>query len=275
MAPSLGSHYHAIASQMAIYRESNQRLAQAAGLKPGMRVVDLACGSGLTSLAALDVVPQGLHLTLIDSSQSMIDEARQNVGARGAEATYHVADAITVGQLVSEKVDRVLCNLSLWYFAQPEEVLRELRKVIKPTGRLCFTLLGSYFNVGGEVVSPYWALVKVLHERGALPRALPDVDRLPNQRSIEGTLLGAGFKPLSFALDEFDAPDEELANWLRLYPIAPGATRAEAAEKSLALLESARDEVAAWKPRWRTVRFEAQPQVNPEEILLAKFAGKK
>lgn len=275
MAPSLGSYYHAIAAQMAIYRESNRRLAEAADLKAGMRVVDLACGSGLTSLAALDVVPAGLDLTLIDSSRSMIEEAERNLGARGATATFHVADAVNIGQLVTEKVDRVLCNLSLWYFAKPEDVLRELRKVIKPTGRLCFSLLGSYFNVGGEVVSPYWALVKVLAERGVLPRALPDVDRLPNQRSIEGTLLGAGFKPLSFALDEIGAPDEELANWLRLYPIADGATRAEAVEKSLTLLESARDEINKWKPRWRTVRFEAQPQINPEEVLMAKFAGKK
>lgn len=275
MASSIGSYYHAIAGQMAIYRESNRRLAAAADLKPGMQVVDLACGSGLTSLAALDVVPAGLQLTLIDSSQAMIDEARRNLEAWGVQATYHVADANNVGQLVTEKVDRVLCNLSLWYFAKPEDVLRELRKVIKPVGRLCFSLLGSYFNVGGEVVSPYWALVKVLADRGVLPRALPDVDRLPNQRSIEGTLLGAGFKPLSFALDEIEAPDEELADWLRLYPIADGATRAEAVEKSLALLASARDEIAAWKPRWRTVRFEAQPQINPEEVLLAKFAGKK
>jgi SAM-dependent methyltransferase len=275
MAPGLGSYYHAIAEQMAIYRESNRRLAEAAELRPGMRVVDLACGSGLTSLAALDAVPAGLDLTLIDSSQSMIDEARRNLEARGVSATYHVADAAAICQLVTEKVDRVLCNLSLWYFAKPEDVLRELRKVIKPAGRLCFSLLGSYFNVGGEVVSPYWALVKVLAERGVLPRALPDVDRLPNQRSIEGTLAGAGFKPLSFALDEIDAPDEELANWLRLYPIANGATRAEAVEKSLALLETARDEIAQWKPHWRTVRFQAQPQINPEEILMAKFAGKK
>ncbi|HYF93507.1 MAG TPA: class I SAM-dependent methyltransferase [Symbiobacteriaceae bacterium] len=271
MARILGQYYHAIAAGMAIYRQSNERLVAGADLRSGMTVVDLGCGSGLTSLAALAAVPEGLKLILIDSRRSMIESAIQHVGARAA--AYHVADASEVSALVTEKVDRVLCNLSFWYFKEPEAVLRELRKVIKPAGRLCFSLLGTYFNVGGTVVSPHWALLRVLADRGALPRALPDVDRLPNQRSIEGTLQGAGFKPLSFHMDEVDAPDEELANWLRLYPIADGATRAEAVERSLALLEGARAEMAAFRPRWRVVRFEAQPQINPEEVLLAKFSN--
>ncbi|HWI63204.1 MAG TPA: class I SAM-dependent methyltransferase [Symbiobacteriaceae bacterium] len=270
---NLGEYYHAIAGEMAIYRQSNRHLVAGADLQPGMTVVDLACGSGLTSLAALEAVPEGLTLICIDSSRSMVEAARANLGDR--VAAYHVADAAAVADLIPSKVDRVLCNLAFWYFKDTDEVLRQLRKVIKPTGRLCFSLLGSYFNTGGDVVSPYWALMRVLTDRGALPRALPDVDRLPNQRSIEGTLLGAGFKPFSFAMDEIEAPPEELANWLRLYPIADGATRAEAAERSLALLEGARAEIAAWKPRWRTVRFQAQPQISPEEVLLAKFGGKR
>lgn len=272
MAPSLGEYYHAIAGDMAIYRQSNRLLAEAADLKPGMTVVDLGCGSGLTSLAALEAVPDGLKLILIDSSPAMIAAARQVLGDRAA--AYHVADATAVADLVPDKVDRVLCNLSLWYFQNPEGVLRSLRRVIKPVGRLCFSLLGTYFNAGGSVVSPHWALLRVLADRGAVPRALPDVERLPNQRSIEGTLQGTGFKPFAFAIDEIDAPADELANWLRLYPIADGATRAEAVERSLALLEGARAELELWNPRWRVVRFQAQPSVNPEEILMERFGGR-
>jgi len=273
MAPNLGEYYHAIASEMAVFQQSNQHLAQAAELKPGMTVVDLGCGSGLTSLAALAEVPEGLKLILIDSSASMIEMARRNLGDRAA--AYHMADASAVADLVTEKVDRVLCNLSLWYFKEPEAVLRKLRPVIKPTGQLCFSLLGTYFNTLGDVVSPYWALLRVLTDRGLYPKALPDVDRLPNQRSIEGTLSGAGFKPFAYAMHEVEAPEGELANWLRLFPIADGATRAEAAERSLALLEGVRDAVADFNPRWRTVQFQAQPNVDPAEVLLARFGNLK
>jgi SAM-dependent methyltransferase len=272
MSQTWGDYYNDIASQMALFRQSNQSLVAAAELQPGMRVIDLGCGSGLTSLAALEAVPEGLELILVDSSPSMVEAARRRVGARAS--AYHVADAADLAPLVAGKVDRVLCNLALWYFKDPEAVLRQLRKVIKPTGRLCFSLLGTFFNAGGDVVSPHWAFLKVLAERGLIARALPAVDRLPNQRSIEGTLQGAGFKPFFYKCDEIAAGPEELEQWLRLYPVADGATRAEAAAHSLAWLADTADAVAAYAPRWRTVVFQAQPAVSPEEILMERFGGK-
>ncbi len=270
-----GAFYHSIAEHMEIYRQSNRRLAQLADLRPGMAVLDLGCGSGLTSLAALEQVPEGLRLYLLDKSPSMVNEARRNVGER-AEA-YYTADALEAAEQMPEKLDRVLCNLAFWYFSDPEEVLRRLRRALKPTGRLCFTLFGTYFNTGGGVVSPEWALIKVLHDEGMLPRALPEVERLPNQRSIEGTLQGAGFKPFHFEVQEIapqradTEPGGELYNLLRLYPLLHGESRQEAAERSVAVLPRLAERLAAMQPRWRVVHFMAQPQISPEEVIMAKF----
>ncbi|HYG59435.1 MAG TPA: class I SAM-dependent methyltransferase [Symbiobacteriaceae bacterium] len=275
---SWGEYYHAIASQMALFRESNRSLVEAARLSPGMTVIDLGCGSGLTALAALDAVPEGLKLILVDASPSMIETARRNLGDRVAE--YHVADAGQIASLVTERVDRVLCNLAVWYFRDPEAVLREVRKVLKLTGHVAFSLSGTYFNTGGDAVSPQWALMRVLADRGLIPRALPDVDRLPNQRSIEGTLQGAGLKP--FFYKAVDIPTErsetepggELHEWVRLYPVLEGKTRAEAADRSLAVLPAAAEAIAAHAPKWRTVIFMAQPQITAEEAILTRFAGR-
>jgi ubiquinone/menaquinone biosynthesis C-methylase UbiE len=272
-----GRYYHTIAGQMALFRQSNQRLAESAELRPGLAVLDLAAGTGLTAQAALSTVPEGLQLTLIDASPSMIAVAKEELGDR--VQAYYAADAADVAALVPHKVDRVLCNLSIWYFKSPEGVMRELRKVLKPTGRLCFTLSGTYFNTGGGVVSPQWAFMRVLKAKGLIPRGLPEVERLPNQRSIEGTLHGAGFKPFFYQMDEIPSPvpdtepGGELYNWLRLYPVMPGATREEAVASSLALLPEAAEAMAAWKPRWRTVLFQAQPQIDPGEALSLKFGG--
>lgn len=275
MTQTWGEYYQAIASQMALYRQSNRRLAELADLRPGMAVLDLACGSGLTSLAALNEVPEGLRLYLADSSPAMIAEAKRQVGDRAA--AYHVADAVEIAGFVPEKLDRVLCNLSLWYFSKPEAVLEQCRKLLKPTGRLCFSLLGTYFNTGGGVVSPQWAYVRELHERGELPRALPEVERLPNQRSIEGTLNGVRFKPFHYSMQEIETtapetePGGELHNWLRLYPALGGETREEAVARSLAPLPDLAEAIAAWRPRWRVVHFMAQPAISPEEALQLKF----
>lgn len=272
---SWGEYYHAIASQMALYRASNRRLVELAELKPGMSVLDLACGSGLTSQAALEAVPEGLTLYLLDASASMIETARAQIGDRAAG--YLVADASQAADLLPGKMDRILCNLSLWYFKDPEAVLRSLRPLLKPTGRLCFTLLGSFFNAGGGVVSPQWALMHALHKAGRIGRAIPDVEFLPNQRSIEGTLHGTGFKPIHFDLLEIPTqapetePGGELYNLLRLHPVTDAPSFAEAVARSHAWLREQAEAIAAWQPSWRTVTFMAQPAISPEEILMAKF----
>lgn len=273
-----GEYYHAIAGDMALYRQSNRHLVAAAELRPGMRVLDLASGSGLTALAALEAVPEGLDLTLLDASPSMIEAARSRIGDRAG--AYHAADAVQVAGLVEGKLDRVLCNLSFWYFKDAEAVMRELRKVLKPTGRLCFTLLGTFFNTGGGVVSPQWAFMRDLHDRGLLRHKVPDVERLPNQRSIEGTLSGAGFKPFFYKMDEVvvtapeTEPGGELHSLMQLYPALGGATRAEAVARTLAELPASAEAIAQCQPRWRTVTFMAQPALTAEEAILTRFGGK-
>lgn len=273
-----GQYYHGIASQMALYRASNRRLCELADLRPGMTVVDLGAGSGLTALAALEQVPEGLKLILIDKSPSMIEEARRHLGDRAAAC--HVAEATEAAELIEEKVDRVLCNMALWTFPNPEQMLARWREKIKPTGRLCFTLFGTYFNTGGDVVSPQYALIQELHRRGELSRGLPAVDRLPNQRSIEGTLNSARYKPFHYEVQEIESaqpdtePGGELYNLMRLTPAMPGQDHHEAVANSLAALPHLAEAVGAAKARWRVVHFMAQPSVSPEEILMARFGNK-
>jgi len=277
MAGTWGQYYHEIASTMGLYCCTNAQLARQAGLCAGMTVVDLGAGSGLTAMAALDQVPQGLRLSLVDLSPSMIAEARKHLGER-VEA-YHVCDAASLSTVIPGKVDRVLCNLSFWYFRQPEAVLAEVKKILKPTGRLCFTLLGTHFNTGGSVVSPAWALQKVMHDRGMLPKAPLEVERMPNQRSIEGTLNGAGFKPFHYEMIDIATaspetqPGGELHSWVRLFPVTDGADPYAAAAKSVSLLPDLAGDIAAWQPRWRAALFMAGPNVDPVEALMSRLGG--
>lgn len=273
--PTWGDYYDAIASQMALYTVSNRSLAEAAGLRPGQSVVDLACGSGLTTQAALAEVPEGLRLTLIDNTPSMITAARKRLGDK--VAAYHVADAMDVASVVTEKVDRVLCNLTFFSFRDPEAVLRQVRQILKPTGLVLFSVLNTYFNTNGTLVSPQWALLRHLHAQGALPRGVNDVDRLPNQRSIEGTLQQVGFKPALFkvvpvepAAPEWE-PEGELHRLLQLSPLYGGE---DGMERSLGALQASAGAIAAAAPAWRVVLFAAQPQLSAEEAFRLRFGDR-
>lgn len=266
---SWGAYYRQVASGMALYRESNRRLAELANLRPGMRVLDLACGAGLTSEAILAAVPEGLELHLLDSDESMLAEAKARLGER--VAGYHLADAAQVGEIFAGAplFDRVLCNLSFLSFREPEAVLRALQGIVKPVGQLLFSLQNTTFNLGGEAVSPYWSLHAALAESGELQRGPAAPDRLPNQRSIEGTLQATGWKPMSFTVQELGAGPAELLGQLQLSPLPLAERFHTAVARSIDRAEALKGSLGG---DWRIVHFQAQPAADPLKALQAKAA---
>src|SRR5215472_14147817 len=63
--------------------EMLSQLLAAARAQPGERVLDIGCGTGVTTEPFADAVgPQG-HITAVDISKPMLDAARQRIAARG------------------------------------------------------------------------------------------------------------------------------------------------------------------------------------------------
>jgi ubiquinone/menaquinone biosynthesis C-methylase UbiE len=108
-------------------------LLRAAHLAPGMRVLDIAPGTGLAAESALAVVGPAGHVTAADVSPSMVEKARGRLGA-APNASVSVED----GQALSFAdgcFDAVLCSLGLMFFPEPARGLSEFRRVLRPGGR--------------------------------------------------------------------------------------------------------------------------------------------
>src|SRR4051794_33058013 len=103
-----------------------------ADLKPGERVLDVACGTGVVSLKAADAVgPSGAVLGT-DISQAMVDEAAVRAGGRtGVRFHRAAADAF---DLADADFDAALCAFGLMYAPDPAAALAEMRRVLKPDG---------------------------------------------------------------------------------------------------------------------------------------------
>ena len=89
-------------------------LLRAAHVAPGMRVLDIATGTGLAAKAALGVVGASGHVTAADLSPAMVEKARLRLGA-AANASLAVED----GQALSfsnESFDAVVCSLGLMFY---------------------------------------------------------------------------------------------------------------------------------------------------------------
>ena len=101
-----------------------------AGDVTGRRILDAGCGTGPLSEALRD---QGALVTGIDSSAGMLQLARQRLGA---DADLHLADLGSPLPFPDGAFDDVIASLVLHYLRDWTAPLAELRRVLRPGGRL-------------------------------------------------------------------------------------------------------------------------------------------
>ncbi|MCX6399456.1 MAG: methyltransferase domain-containing protein [Propionibacteriales bacterium] len=101
-----------------------------AGDVSGRRILDAGCGSGPLAAALRD---RGAVVTGIDASAAMIDLARHRLGE---EADLHVAALGAPLRFDDAAFDDVVASLVLHYLEDWTVALSELRRVLKPGGRL-------------------------------------------------------------------------------------------------------------------------------------------
>jgi len=111
-----------------VYR---RRCLRKAGLRPGMQVLDVACGTGPVSRACLDVLKGDGRVIGIDPSEGMLAVARQRVP--GAEFRVGHAEALPAE---NASADFLTMGFALRHVAQLETTFREYRRVLRPGGRI-------------------------------------------------------------------------------------------------------------------------------------------
>jgi ubiquinone/menaquinone biosynthesis C-methylase UbiE len=104
-----------------------------AGVKPSHRVLDLACGPGFV---ALEFAKHAREVVGVDLTAEMLKQARalarredfKNVTFRGADVNRL--------PLPNGSFDLVVTRASFHHFVEPERVLKEMVRVLRPDGRI-------------------------------------------------------------------------------------------------------------------------------------------
>ncbi|MEK7266203.1 MAG: methyltransferase domain-containing protein [Pseudomonadota bacterium] len=113
-------------------------IVEAAAVKPGEAVLDVGCGGGATTMAlAKSAAPTGTA-TGLDISQALAGETLRRCSTAGvSNVSVIVADA-TKAPLQSAAYDLVFSSFGVMFFDDPVAAFKNLRRALKPGGRLAF-----------------------------------------------------------------------------------------------------------------------------------------
>jgi ubiquinone/menaquinone biosynthesis C-methylase UbiE len=108
----------------------------AAALRPGETVLDLGSGAGFDCfLAARKVGPTG-HVIGVDMTDAMLEKARANAAKTGLANVEFRKGEIEALPVDEDSVDVVISNCVLNLVPDKDRAFREIRRVLKPGGRL-------------------------------------------------------------------------------------------------------------------------------------------
>jgi ubiquinone/menaquinone biosynthesis C-methylase UbiE len=111
-------------------------LIDRAGAKAGMRIVDVGCGCGATTIAFAQKIGPGGRVLGVDISAPMLARARQ-IAPAGLPADFVLADA-TVYPFDPASFDLLVSRFGVMFFADPALSFANIRKALRPSGRLAF-----------------------------------------------------------------------------------------------------------------------------------------
>jgi len=116
----------------ALFGEWPPKLVDRLALEPGMRAVDVACGTGILTVEVAGAVSPGGEVVGIDLNPRMLNIARRKVP--GIDWREAPAERLP---LPDSAFDAVFCQFGLMFFDDRRTSLSEMWRVLKPGGRVC------------------------------------------------------------------------------------------------------------------------------------------
>ncbi|MHB1261067.1 MAG: class I SAM-dependent methyltransferase [Thermoplasmatota archaeon] len=133
------------------------RLVTFAGIKPGDRVLDVGCGTGVASITARRA---GARVTGLDLTPQLLERARQNSAIAGlSDIDWREGDAEAM-PFKDGEFDAVISQYGHIFAPRADVTTREMLRVLRPGGRIAFSTwppelaLGSQFRLTGRYLPP-------------------------------------------------------------------------------------------------------------------------
>lgn len=194
--PSWGSRYRLVASEKwkaksaAMGRAVTEVLVEYARPAAGMRVLDLATGTGEPAISLAGLVGPTGRVTGLDLSAELLEVAANRARDRGfTNFITQQADAHSL-PFPNDDFDLVTSRCGVMFFRDVELALQEVGRVLRPGARVCLLAWGPFEQ-------PYWqSTMGVVHRHVGgtlLEPGGPDPFRYAEAGSLSAVLRNAGF----------------------------------------------------------------------------------
>ena len=119
-----------------VFEPYAEDLARRLVVREGMRVLEVACGTGIVTRFLRERLPAGSRLVATDLSEPMLSFARQKAGSAN-NVEWKQADALAL-PFADASFDAVVCQFGLMFVPDKVAALREAHRVLTPGGQLLF-----------------------------------------------------------------------------------------------------------------------------------------
>ena len=175
----------------AAFSRTTDALIDMAGIRPGMRILDLACGAGSQTIqAARRVGPSG-KVVASDISGTMLEHVRRNSFREGLQNIETLECAADELDRTQAPFDASMCRMGLMLFPSPSKTLEAVRLVLKPGARFAALVFTTPAN------NPFLAqpMAVLLHHAGKSPPSpgQPGLFALGASGTLESLMKDYGF----------------------------------------------------------------------------------
>ena len=205
-------------------------LIDMAGIQPGMRVLDLACGAGSQTIQSAKRVGPAGRVVASDISATMLDHVRQNAakaGLKNIETIECAADELDQAPLV---FDAAICRLGLMLFPSPRAALDAVIRVLKPGARFAALVVTTPAN------NPFLArpmAILLAHAKKSPPGpGQPGLFALGGDKVLETLMQDSGFADVQTRTIKVSFSLPSASDAVEMMQQAFGAYRAVVAELS-------------------------------------------
>ena len=178
---------------------------------PGAKLLDIATGTGAVALAAAQAVGDQGRVMAIDLAEAMLDRLQEKIAKFGIRnIDLHVMDAERL-DFRRGYFDYVVCSFGIFFLSDMPAALREWARVLKPGGRVAFTVFGK------RAFQPMMErLVRRLEQRGVMKDASNTpvaAMRLAEPEQCRELLRQVGFMNIEVITEQFGYHLKDETQW--------------------------------------------------------------